>query len=75
MLSRQDSNSQLNAATNNATTMSAHFQELKAEMNSFTSVFSSWLTDKRRMVNEDKAAYNKTLSDEQGITYADESLV
>lgn len=44
-----------------------HFEELKAEVNDFTSLFASWTASRRRVLNEDKEAYLKTLSEESGI--------
>lgn len=43
-----------------------HFEELKAELHDFTSIFTGWTAGRRRVLYEDKETYERTLTEEQG---------
>lgn len=43
-----------------------HFEELKAELHDFTSIFTGWTASRQRVLHEDKEAYERTLAGEQG---------
>lgn len=44
-----------------------HFEELKAELADFSSVFSAWLGTRRHALTDDKEAFLRTLAEEQGL--------
>lgn len=50
-----------------ATALFQHVREIKDELHSFQGVFDQWLAMHRQVLTEDKEAYLKTLSEEQGI--------
>lgn len=44
-----------------------NFEELQRELQAFNELFSLWTEQRRRALMDDKEAYLKTLSEEQGI--------
>lgn len=61
MLSHKESFTQLS----NTAAVTAHFNELKGELDSFATHFTKWVQEKKRFLGEDKQAFEKTLQDEQ----------
>lgn len=58
--------SHLNTMTSTATSISINFEELQKELQSFNELFGMWTEQRRRALMEDKEAYLRTLSEEQG---------
>lgn len=50
-----------------ASLVTSHFEELKRELDGFTELFLEWTDQRRRVLMDDKEAYLRTLSEEQGI--------
>jgi DNA-binding SARP family transcriptional activator len=46
--------------------LSLHFEELKKEMTHFGQSFNDWVTEKRRILTDDKENFLKTLAEEAG---------
>ena len=56
------------SSTSASTAISAHFDELKKELCTFSSAYNEWLETKRRPLVEEKESFLKTLSEEHGKT-------
>ena len=54
---------------NNASSaITAHFDELKRELSTFSTAYNEWLESKRRPLVEEKEGYLKTMSEEHGTS-------
>ncbi len=49
-----------------AQALKEHFDELKAGLDDFNTVFAHWATGRHHALSEDKAAYLATLAEEKG---------
>ena len=52
--------------TSTAASISINFEELQRELQAFNELFGLWTEQRRRALMDDKDAYLKTLSEEQG---------
>lgn len=61
-----------NCSNNNTSTfqipplISLHFEELKREMGQFGNSFTDWVSEKRKILTDEKENYLKTLAEEAG---------
>lgn len=55
--------------TSTAASISINFEELQRELQAFNELFGLWTEQRRRALMDDKDAYLKTLSEEQGKLY------
>ena len=61
-----------NCSNNNTSTfqipplLNLHFEELKREMGQFGNFFSDWVSEKRKILTDEKENYLKTLAEEAG---------
>jgi hypothetical protein len=53
--------------TSTAASISINFEELQRELQAFNELFGLWTEQRRRALMDDKDAYLKTLSEEQGL--------